>query len=473
MHVVFVAAEMVPFSKVGGLADVVGSLSAALAQQRHRVTVVLPMVQGIDPQAYSLSRRLLPIAVSLGGAVHHVEVYEGRLPSGAEVRLLRCDPMFVRAEVYTQDGDEPIRWALLSKAALALLAQDGDGVDIVHVHDWHTALIPYYLKQGIVTAPCSRTVLTIHNLHHQGVFGREYVDRLDLRWDHFNPEGFEFFGKINVLKAGLLSASRTTTVSPTYAREILDAEQGVGLDGVLRALRPPVKGILNGVDVETWNPTTDMRLAARFSPDDPSGKAECKRSLEEDLGLPARPGAPLVGMVTRLVPQKGVDLVLGMAPRLLRSDVQLAVVGTGDRDLEEGLTRLVQRYPDKVAYSHVYDDRLSHRFFAGCDMILVPSRFEPCGLTQLIAMRYGAVPVVRRTGGLADTVVDLDRNLETGNGFVFHRVDAVDLLGAILRGVASHASRSEWVDLVRRVMRTDVSWDRSARQYVALYGDKG
>jgi starch synthase len=230
-----------------------------------------------------------------------------------------------------------------------------------------------------------------------------------------------------------------------------------------------VRGILNGVDTSTWNPETDMRLAARYGAGDISGKAECKASLQKDLGLPVRSGAPLVGMISRLVSQKGVDLVLAMAPRLLRSDVQLAVVGTGEGELEDGLTRLTTRYPDKVAFRKVFDDRLSHRFYAGCDMIAVPSRFEPCGLSQLVAMRYGAVPVVRRTGGLADTVVDVDRNLETGNGFVFHRVDPVDLLGCVLRDVASYAVQAEWKALVGRVMRTDVSWDRSARQYLALY----
>jgi starch synthase len=230
-----------------------------------------------------------------------------------------------------------------------------------------------------------------------------------------------------------------------------------------------VKGILNGVDTQLWNPAADMRLEATYDADDISGKASCKAALQGDLGLPVKPGPPLCGMISRLVPQKGVDLLLAMAPRLLRSDVQLAVVGTGDRDLADGLSRLASRYPDKVAFRGVLDEKVSHRFYAGCDLILVPSRFEPCGLSQLLAMRYGAVPVARRTGGLADTVVDLDRNLETGNGFVFGSVDAVDLLGATLRGVASYSASREWSDLVRRVMRTDVSWDRSAKQYLIVY----
>jgi starch synthase len=244
---------------------------------------------------------------------------------------------------------------------------------------------------------------------------------------------------------------------------------GVGLDGVLRSLPAGVTGILNGVDVDTWDPRTDMRLEARYGPDDLSGKDACKRSLQEDLDLPVKERTPLVGLIARLVPQKGVDLLLNIGPRLLRSDVQLAVLGTGEPALESGLEKLASRYPDKVAFRKAFEDRLAHRFYAGCDMLAVPSRFEPCGLSQLIAMRYGTVPVVRSTGGLADTVVDLDRDLETGNGFVFHRVDAVDLLGALLRGVASYSFEQEWTALVRRLLATDVSWDRSARRYLSLY----
>lgn len=472
MHIVFVAAEMVPFSKVGGLADVVGSLSAALVRARHKVTVVLPMVTGIDPNTFSLSRRLLPLTVALGGLEHRVEIFEGRLATGVDVRVLSNPGLFERDTLYTDEPDEPMRWGLLSKAALSLLAHDGEAVDVVHAHDWHTALVPYYLRHGVVSASNlgdASTVLTIHNLHHQGVFGREMVGKLELDPAHFVPDGLEFFGKLNVLKAGIISADRVTTVSPTYAREILEPDMGVGLDGVLRSLERGVRGILNGVDAEVWSPASDMRLPVRYDADDIKGKARCKTWLQEDFGLPDRPRTPIVGMISRLVPQKGVDLLLTMAPRLLRSDVQLALLGTGDPDLEQGLERLASRYPDKVAYRRAFDDTLSHRFYAGCDMLVVPSRFEPCGLTQLIAMRYGAVPVVRHTGGLADTVVDLDRQLETGNGFVFHRVDAVDLLGAVLRGVVCYSFQSEWGELVRRLLRTDVSWDRSAKQYHALY----
>ncbi len=472
MHVVFVAAEMVPFSKVGGLADVVGSLSGALVRARHKVTAVLPLVAGIDPEAFSLARRLLPMEVALGGRTHRIEIFEGRLASGVEVRLLRSEEMFERDAIYTDDADEPLRWGLLCKAALTLLAQDGEAVDVVHVHDWHTALIPYYLAHGVVHAPNleqASSILTIHNLHHQGVFGSEMIGALELDRSHFVPDGFEFFGKLNVFKAGLVTADRVTTVSPTYAREVLEPEMGVGLDGVLRALPGGVSGILNGVDVDVWDPSTDMRLEARYDAGDLSGKAACKRALQEDLGLPAGERTPLVGLIARLVPQKGVDLLLNIAPRLLRSDVQLAVLGMGDQGLESGLERLASRYPDKVAFRKAFAERLSHRFYAGCDMLAVPSRFEPCGLAQLIAMRYGTVPVVRHTGGLADTVVDLDRDLETGNGFVFQRVDAVELLGALLRGVASYNSEQEWTGLVRRLLATDVSWDRSARRYLTLY----
>jgi starch synthase len=473
MHVVFVASEMVPFSQAGGLGDVVGSLSAALAEAGRKVTVVLPVTGDLAAAGVSLSRRLLPLEVELGGTAFSMEIFEGRLSSGVEAKLLSCPDLFERDGIYTDDPEEAVRWAALSRGALELLVHDGEAVDVIHVHDWHTALVPHYLEQGPRGASLSgtATVLTIHNLRHQGTFGREMVDRLGLSWDRFDIEGFEYFGKVNVLKAGIVSADAVTTVSPTYAREILTPAEGVGLDGLLRSLPGGVRGILNGIDTVRWDPATDTRIASRYDTESPAGKRACKGALQALLDLPERPEAPLVGMVSRLVAQKGVDLVLDMAPRLLRSDVQLVVLGDGQEELVRGLERLASRYPAKVAFRRGFDQELSSKVFAGSDIFLVPSRFEPCGLSQMIAMRYGAVPVVRRTGGLADTVVDVDRDLRTGNGFVFDDVDAVDLLGAVLRAVVSHSTSGEFGELVRRVMSQDFSWRRSAGRYASLYDE--
>ncbi len=474
MHIVFVASEMVPFSKAGGLADVVSSLASSLVKAGRKVTVVLPATGRLESSPLALSRRLLPLTVPMGLVTYNMEILEGRLPSGVEVRLLCNEAMFERQAVYTDAPDEPLRWGLLCLGAIALMAHENEKVDIVHVHDWHTALVPCYLrhmKERPRNLDRCATVLTVHNLHHQGIFDREVVEKLGLPWDGFRPDGFEFYGKLNILKAGLLCADRVTTVSPTYAKEILETAEGVGLDGVLRSLTVKVKGILNGIDTDAHDPARDLRIPARFDADDIGGKQVCKRALQEKLGLPDMPRTPLVVMVSRLVPQKGVDLLLAMAPRLLRSDVQIAVLGDGDEDVAQGLGKLVQRYPEKVVFRRGFDEDLATSLFAAGDILVVPSRFEPCGLTQLIGMRYGAIPVVRRTGGLADTVVDLDRSLESGNGFTFTNMDAVEFLGAVLRAVVSYSSVPEWKELVRRVMRTDVSWKRSARRYAQLYDE--
>jgi starch synthase len=472
MHVCFVASEAVPFAKVGGLADVAGALPAALRSLGHRVTVVLPFYRGTDPVERSLARRLTPLRVPLGGREFTVDVFEGRLGTGVEVVLLRQPELFERERIYTEDPDEALRFAVLSRGALELLADRGEPVHVLHAHDWPTALVPYYLERGLRTRPAltrTRSVFTLHNIAHQRVLPPEQMAGLGLEAADFHPGGFEFYGKVNLLKAGIVWADQVSTVSPHYAAEIATAEGGSGLDGVIRSLPRAVIGILNGIDRHAWDPATDPHLPHTFGPDALEGKFGCKMALQRRLGLPVRPSTTILAAVARLVQQKGLDLVAAIAPRLLASDVQLVVLGDGDPAQRDPFERLAQEEPDRVRLVTGFDEPTAHLAYAGSDLFLVPSRYEPCGLTQLIAMRYGSVPVARATGGLVDTVVDLDARLETGTGFVFHEIDAGALLGAVERALSARADRAGWTRLVERLMRLDHSWELSAKHYDELY----
>lgn len=476
MHICFVATEAVPFAKVGGLADVVGALPSALRALGHRVTVLLPFHGGIDPRAHSLARRLSPVPVSLGPASWPVEVWEGRLGTGVEVVLLRQPALFEDRPIYSGGPDDPFRYAVFSRAALEVLAERGAPVDVLHVHDWPTALVPYYLARGLRERPAlsgARVLLTIHNIAHQPLVDPGERERLGLRAEDFHPGGFEFYGRINPLKAGLLWADRVTTVSPSYAAEIRTPAGGHGLDGVLRNLPRPLVGLRNALDTQIWNPATDPHLPHAFSADALEGKAGCKLALQRRLGLEPRPAATLAAVVARLVPQKGLDLIAAVAPHLVAADVQIVVVGDGDDDLRAEFERLAAEEPGRVRLVGGFAEPTARLAYAASDLFLVPSRYEPCGLTPLIALRYGSVPVARRTGGLADTVLDLDARLETGTGFTFDPIDPAALLAAVRRAVAARADRPAWTRLVRRLMRLDYSWDRTARQYDELYRTLG
>lgn len=472
MRLAFVASEMVPMVKVGGLADVVGSLTAALRGLGHHVTVFIPYYGNFDLSTYSFAKRLIPIRTGVSGRDVDIDIYECRLGSGVDVRALGCPDYFEGGRIYTDEPDEPIRFGLFSKAVAAILGQEADKFDVIHCHDWHTALVPFFLKvrdAGGDEGKKLSTVLTIHNLAHQGLTDREIINVLDLGWDNFTPEALEFYGRVNVFKAGLVAANAVTTVSPNYAREILDPVHGAGLEGVLKSLDVPFKGILNGVDVLKWDPSNDPGIPAGFSVDDLAGKEVCKGELQRELGLNVDPAASLMAVVARLTLQKGIDLITAVIPRLLRSNVQLVVLGEGQKETEERLLKIMDSWRGRVAVRIVFDESLSHRIYAGSDLFLSPSRFEPCGIGPMIAMRYGSIPVARATGGLVDMVVDIDRFLKTGSGFVFSGIDPVDFLGAVLRGVTYHQSGGEWKRLVRRVMGRDCSWKVSAGKYETLY----
>jgi starch synthase len=470
MDILFVTTELAPFVKVGGLADVAAALPKALRALGHKVTLVLPRFPAFEQGGLLVARRLTPVHVPLGGITYDVTLFDGRLASQVDIVLVDAPGFFDRAGIYGERGedypDNATRFALLSYAAAEIARQRAAGgapFDVVHCHDWPSALVPTYLE-GL--GP-TKTVLTIHNMAHQGVFGREQVAAVGLDAKHFTTDTGEFFGKLNLLKLGLVTADAVTTVSPTYAREIATEPGGAGLDGVVRARRTPIVGILNGIDYAVWNPATDAVLATRYDAQDASGRVRCKGALQRELGLAIEP-VPLVVSIGRMVHQKGTDLVAGAIPQLLRAtDAQIAIAGDGDPELVARIEAAVAASDGRAVFSRNAPEALVHRMMSAADILLVPSRFEPCGLVQQYAQRYGALPVARATGGLVDTVVDCDAKLETGTGFLFDAETSNALVGACERAIAARTEPA-WPVLVKRVMRLDRSWDGPARRYEAL-----
>lgn len=472
MEILFVTSEVAPFSRVGGLGDACGALPKALRGLGHKVTVLSPLYPGIDPSARSLARRLIKVEMKLGGKTVACELYDGRTSAGVDLLFLGHEELFRRVPHVYGEGETYLldaqRFAALSYGAMEILRAREPRFDLVHAHDWPAALAVFAIKRDrdLSRVP---TVLTIHDLAHQGTFPKETVDTLGLSWDDYKAEGFELFGQLSLLKAGLLMADRITTVSPTYAKEIQTPERGHRLDGLLRARKDKVVGILDGIDVAVWGPATDSHLARRYDPFALEGKAICRADLQSSLGLPVRADVPVLVTLGRLTAAKGYDLFAKALPQLLRADLQVIVHGAGDEELLEVLREQALRFPDRLVVKEGWDDVLVHKLAAGSDLVLVPSRNEPCGLFQRVAHRYGAIPVVHHTGGLADTVIDCDAKLESGSGFVFDEPTPQSLLAAVRRGLAAFALGASFDGLRRRVMRIDHSWERSARLYEALY----
>ncbi len=472
MEILFVTTELAPFVKVGGLADVSSALPKTLKALGHRVTVVMPRYAAFEESGLLMARRLTPLRLTLGDQTHEVTVYDGRLSSQVELALIDAPGLYDRPGVYGEKGedyaDNALRFAVLSRAAAELARQragDGAPFDVVHANDWPTALVPKYLKDLGVRTP---SILTIHNVAHQGVFPKDALATIGLTRDDFTVDGIEFYGSVNLLKQGILSADTVTTVSNTYAQEIQTAEHGSRLDGVLKA-KGRVLGIANGIDYGVWNPSTDSNIAARYDAEDAANKARCKGALKKELGFPMEPDVPIVAFVGRMVPQKGADLVASVLPRLVRgSDVQVVIAGTGDEGISAKVHAAVEKAHGSAVYVGAASEALVHRMFAAADIVLVPSRFEPCGLVQLYAQRYGALPVAHATGGLVDTIVDCDAKLETGTGFLFEEPTADALYAATQRALAACTS-PRWSALRRRVMRLDRGWERPARQYEQAY----
>ena len=465
MRIATVASECEPFAKTGGLADVVDALSRALGQLGHEVDVYLPRYRGVDPPG---STQSLPLVVPTGTGEVRVTVLTAQA-AGYRLRLVDHPPSFDRPDFYVADGtdypDNGARFALLGRAAIETMRAERRPADVLHGHDWEAApalllLRHRYAADALVGGMA--TVLTCHNLAYHGWVARaEAAPQLDLPANVGAPDG------VDLLREGILAADLLNTVSPTFARESLAPEFGAGVDDVLRSLGDRYIGILNGIDTELWNPATDSALPAHYSAADLSGKARCRAGLCAELGLDR--GGPLLGMVGRLDPQKGLDLLADATPGLLDSGARICVLGTGDHSLVGRLSELAADRPTQLAVSERFDRDLARRIYAGADIFLMPSRFEPCGQGQMIALRYGTIPVVRQTGGLADTIRDVDADPEAGNGFSFVPADPVALFDACQRAMSALADADRWRTLQRRAMAVDHSWHGPARDYAAAY----
>jgi starch synthase len=488
MEILFVASEVAPWSKTGGLGDVAAALPGALAARGHAVTIVSPRYGSIDPRAAGFTHR--EAAVRVRGEPAAAWVRKARAPAvhpprsgrpwrsadACTVWLVEHERLFgSRPGIYGEGGrdygDNAERFTWLCRAALALPGATGARPRIVHANDWQTGLIPFLLRHEHAQDPHlagARTVFTIHNLAYQGVFPKGVVPHLGLPWDVFRFEAMEFYDQLSFMKAGLVFADALTTVSPTYAREIRTPQGGQGLDALLRQRAPELHGILNGIDAAEWDPSTDPHLPAHFSAGALAGKARCKAALQREVGLPVRADVPLAAVVSRLAEQKGVDLLVAAIPELLARDVQLVMLGSGEARFVEALLQAAAERRGQMAVRVGFDEGLAHRIEAGADLFLMPSRFEPCGLNQMYSLRYGTVPVVRAVGGLEDTVEDYD-GWNAGTGFKFRDYTPAALSLAVRRALEAHRDRKAWRGLVHRGMAEDFSWERSAASYEALY----
>lgn len=469
LKILFLAAECAPFFKVGGLADVVGSLPQALRQLGHEVRVMLPRYRPINGQHYGLKRIADTIDVPTGTTFRTTEVVKSNY-TGVPTYFIWDERFFGRNQVYGQP-DEAMAFVFFCRAAIEFLRAIDWTPDIIHCHDWHTGCALMYLDLRCKRDPRLRSiarVFTIHNLVYQGTSG-DALFRFAGFGEYPKHITGEQPGTANWMARGIAHADVINTVSPTYAAEILTPEVGAGLDTLLRSRRGRVSGILNGIDRDEWNPSTDPALAARFDSQSIKRRATNKKAVQEQLGLKRKPRLPLIGMVTRLVEQKGFDIILAAAERLMERDMQLVVLGSGEPHYEAALQELHDRYPGRVGIEYNFNDPLARLIYGGSDLFLMPSQFEPGGLGQMIAMRYGSLPLVRATGGLADTVTDAGRASKHGNGFSFKPYLPQALIGAVDRALKVYAQPERWIDLQQRAMAADFSWSQSAEQYVALY----
>jgi starch synthase len=475
MKVAFLASEVVPYAKTGGLADVAGALPKFLAALGADVRVFMPFYREVGRKKLALETVVDGAALELDGAKLSYRVLAHRT-DGVTIHFIDRPAFFDRDHLYgTATGDYPDngeRFAFFCRASLETMKAMDSAPDVVHGHDWQAALAFAYLRHayaGDAFFSPTRTLFTIHNLAYQGLFDKDLLGRVGLPASLFNMNDLEFYGQVNVLKAGILYASAVTTVSPRYSREIQTPAFGCGLDGLLRSRAGVLHGILNGVDYRDWDPATDRHIPKTFTAADRSGKALCRTGLAREFGLAAPADRPVFGMVTRLAGQKGLDIVCDALEALLGLGLSLIILGTGDQKIQDFLINAHKKNPARLGLKIAFDERLAHMIYAGSDLFLIPSRYEPCGLTQMYAMKYGTVPVVRATGGLDDSVQEFDARTGTGNGFKFVEAEPGPLVEAAGRAVAEFGRRDEWRMLMDNTMAEDFSWQRSAAAYLALY----
>jgi starch synthase len=477
IRVLFASSEIAPFAKTGGLADVCEALPKALVSLGVQPTLVLPLYRSVKEGGWDLEVVMEDLPVQVGEAEIKADIHQGQLTEEIPVFFVQHDEFFDRSFLYgTSKGDyvdNAQRFCFVSRAVLALSEALKQRWDVIHCHDWQAALIPIYLKAIFSNHPLferTKTILTIHNLGYQGIFPSEAFSHLGLHSRFFSIEGLEFWGKVNLLKGGIIFADQLTTVSPTYAKEIQTPDFGYGLEGVLQSKAAKLIGILNGVDYAQWNPEDDSHLAARYSFDDLQGKKTCKEDLLKRCQLPQDlMDRPLLGMVSRLAGQKGVDILSQVVDRMMAAGAGLIILGAGEERYERLLVQMARKHPKQMSMTVAFDEALAHQIEAGCDIYLMPSLYEPCGLNQMYSLKYGTIPVVRKTGGLADTVVEVDIKKGKGTGFLFSAYDPDALWKAIEKALQCFADKELWGQLIQQAMAQDFSWSRSAKEYFRLY----
>lgn len=477
MNILLVSSEIAPLAKTGGLADVCGTFPKALRQRGMEIALAMPKYKGVGIQGTKLGE----IDIQIGNAtvVGHIE--KTTLPDTEIPLFLICNASYYeREQLYTVNGkdypDNLARYTFLCKAVLRMIKRDWVQPQLIHANDWQTALLPVFIKtlyRRFDSIKHIKTLLTIHNLAYQGVFPQEQLPITNIGWEHFHMEELEFYNQINLMKGGIVFADAISTVSRTYAKEIQTKEFGCGLEGILQRNAARLKGILNGVEYTEWSPEHDTKITTpydRFTYKE--GKAQNKKTILQEFGMHhSSTRKPLLGVVSRLVEQKGLDLLAKILPALIEKGAQVIVLGTGDPEIEVQLSALHQQHPRDFGLIIDFNDRLAHLIEAGSDIFLMPSRFEPCGLNQMYSLRYGTIPVVRATGGLADTITDLSIEPDEGNGFSFLAADPDAFLDACLRAMRHYENEAEWDTLIPRVMQQDYSWDKPTEAYIQCYQD--
>jgi starch synthase len=480
MKIAFISSEAVPFAKTGGLADVAGALPKALEKKGCDVKLFIPKYSTIDEDKFGLRYNwdMGEIPVRINGIIRSAHLHQAKLPgSNVEVNFIDCPHYFHRGSIYTNHMDEDERFILFSKGVIETLQRFGWAPDVIHCNDWQTGLIPLFIKDNYNWDKLfdkTSTLFTIHNIGYQGRFSKSTLFAAEIRGDLYYPDGpVEFDNSVSFLKSGLVFADAVSTVSKTYANEILTPEFGGGMETIIEERKKDLYGIVNGVDYETWNPETDVHIPYHYSAADRSGKLKNKRFLLEHLHLPYDENIPVIAMISRMVQQKGFDIFAEAIPDLLPLDAQWVVLGSGEDNYENLFRDLSQKFPEKFSAYIGFNNELAHLIEAGADMFLMPSRYEPCGLNQIYSLKYGTVPIVRKTGGLADTVFDWDEliytGLDQGTGFSFYDYTAFALQSSVKRAVQYYHNKNVWQKIQLNGMEMDFSWEKSAEEYLAVY----
>ena len=474
--ILLASSEVAPFAKTGGLADVTQALPRVLKSLGCEVVVFLPYYKQARAKEKDFAIRLFKkgIRTRLGGLDIDFSLYHCQREK-VDFYFVDKPDFFERDFLYgtpTQDyPDNAHRFAFFARAVLASAMAINFRPDIIHCNDWQTALVPFYLKYSLDNNffKDTKTLFTIHNLAYQGLFVREIMPEIGIGYEFFTPDSLEFYGKFSFMKSGILYSNAVSTVSKGYAREILTPEFGCGLEGLLSVRKQDLYGVLNGVDYSDWNPKVDKFIKSKYDINTLSGKSKCKKDLLTQMKLRVSLDAPLLGIISRLAEQKGIDIIVDAASQIIKLGANLVILGTGDEKYHQLLIKLAKKYPKNIGVMIAFDNAIAHKIEAGCDMFLMPSRYEPCGLNQMYSLKYGTIPVVRTVGGLDETIIDYSQDSKFGNGFKFAQAHPSDLLGALERALQVYSKKREWIGLVRRAMANDFSWEKSAKEYIRIY----